>query len=476
MSRFVSGAAGSLGLVLALLGCGGGGGGPTSVTVTGTVVGTTVVAYDDGGTRVAAAAASGSPLRKSFSLTLPTGGSYSLFLVENEGTGSQRVYPLYADASLGTNRFRLSEPGTVDLGFIDTTSGNAVPANNPLFANGVSAAGVTSSIPPDLGATGTLFVPGDLQGAWSMQSLGVTPLAVSWTRATLSVAADGLTEFSSLESSLPTGAQPPVTVTQTPGGVVLLAGSDFRGLMSSDKALVVWTASFPDMGKVLGVLVRQSGGLPASALVGSFQFHLLKGISAADPLPARGNWARGWLNVASDLSISVPASSFETSDPAHDSAAAFGGMLSVAADGSLGLSSNPTFRGSVTPDGDTVVATATDVAGEQVLLVLQRAGTGFAAADLDGTWSFRQLEFWPSTLAEWSYGKASIAAGAATLLEAAPSPGPTDPIPVELSSDGVVTLAGDPAFRGTLSVDRSLLVGTTSVDSGATSQIVFLVK
>jgi len=475
MSRLVSSVTG--GLVLALLGCGGGGdGGPKDVTVTGTVVGTVVVAYDDAGTRVAAATAAGSPPRKTFSLTLPTGRSYSLFLVENEDTASQRVYPLYADASLGANRFRLSEPGTLDLGFVDTTSGRALPAKNPLFANGVSSAGVSSSIPSDLAASGTVFSQGDLEGRWALQSLGVTPAGVSWTRAVLAVAADGLAEFTSLESSLPTGVQPPVTVTQTPGGVVLLAGSDFRGVMSSRKDVVVWTASFPGMGKVLGVLLRQSGALPASALVGSFRFHLLKGISAADPLPARGSWARGQLVVASDLSISVPASSFETSDPAHDSAAAFGGVLSVAADGSLSLSSNPTFRGSATPSGETVVATATDTAGEQILLVLQRGGTGFASPDLDGTWSLRQLEFWPGTLAEWAYGKASIAAGVATLLEVAPSPGPGDPIPVELSADGVVTLTGDPGFRGALSLDRCLLVGTTSVDSGATSQMVLLVK
>jgi hypothetical protein len=119
-------------LCLGLLACGGdGNGGPTDVTVTGTVTGTTVFAYDEGGTRVASAVATGTPPSKSFSLTLPTGHTYALYLVENEGTASQRVYPLYATAALGTNRFRLAEPGTLDLGFVDTTSGNAIPAKNP---------------------------------------------------------------------------------------------------------------------------------------------------------------------------------------------------------------------------------------------------------------------------------------------------------------------------------------------------------
>ena len=343
-----------------------------------------------------------------------------------------------------------------------------------MFANGVSAAGVSSSIPSDLTTVGTVFSQSDLTGQWALQSIGVTPLTVNWTWAVLSVVADGTAEFSSLASSLPTRPQPPVTVTLTPGGVVSLAGTDFRGVMSSSKDLVVWTASLPSMGKVLRLLLKRSGGHTPQGLVGSFNFHRLKGMNG-DTGTARGSWARGRLVVASDLGISAPAASFETSDPAHNAAADFTGVLSVADDGSVSLSTNTTFRGSVSPDGNTVVATDTDQ-GEQFLLVLQRSGTGFVSADLNGTWSFRRLEFWPETLAEWAYGKASIASGVATLLETAPATEPGDPVPVELSSDGLVMLTGDPAFRGVLSVDRGLLVGTTSADSGATSEMVLLVK
>ena len=91
------------------------------VVITGSVSGTTIVAYDAQGSRVASATPTGTPPNRVFSIVLPVGGTYVLFLVENEGTVNQRVFPLYADGSLTTNRIPLAEPGTIDLGFVDTS-------------------------------------------------------------------------------------------------------------------------------------------------------------------------------------------------------------------------------------------------------------------------------------------------------------------------------------------------------------------
>ena len=460
-------------VVLASCGGGGGNGGAKNATLTGSVAGTTVVVYDSGGAKVAEAVATGTS-GKSFSVTLPVRRTYAIFLVENAGTASQRVYPLYSDASLTTNLFAFDEPGTIDLGFVDTCSGNAIPTKNPLFANGGSGGGLTTTLPAGLTTAGTVFSSSDLVGTWSLHALGVTPLAVSWTRGKISVAADGTANFTELESRLPIGPQPPFAMTVTPGGGVRFAGTDFRGVMSGSKDLIVWNMS-SSLGQALGFLQRQGTSSAASA-EGAYQFHQLKGLGPGDAVPGRTSWARGRIQVASDYRFFAPSDLFQTSDPDHNSAASYRGQFLIAADGTVVMSGNPTLHGTMSSDAQTLVATATDQ-GEQVLMVLQRTGAGFVPADLVATWNFRQLEFWPGTLGQWTYGKATVDANLmATTFEVAPSPGPNDPVPIAITGEGLITLTGDPSFRGALSTDKSLIVGTTSVDSGRTAQLTVLQK
>ena len=466
------------GLCLGLLACGGGGGGndgPKNVILTGTVTGTTVVAYDETGARTTAVA-SGSSVPKTFSITLTTGHTYALYLVENEGSTNQRVYPLYADASATVNLLKLGEPGTIDLGFVDTSSGNAVPSKNPLFANGVSGAGNSTTIPPDLAATSTVFRPADLAGRWAMHALAVTPVTVRWVRATLEVGADGMASFTSLEDpDGPFGSVPTALMTLTPGGMLQMAQSNFLGAMASGKDLVGWTGTLPPLGEALGVLVKQTTGRAGTEVVGTFEFHRFKGIGSSEGDAGRGSWARGRLTIDARLEVSVVAGTFQTSDPAHDTSSGLVGVASVASDGTVRLSSDPTFEGTLSPDGKTLVATTTD-GGEHALLILQRTPSGIASSSLEGTWNLRQLEYQPGSIGEWARGKATVTSGVATLIELAPSSGSTDPVPVTVSPEGAVTITGDTTFHGTLSAGGRLLVGTTSVDSGATTQMVVLVK
>ena len=462
-------------LCLGLLACGGGGNeGAKTVALTGTVAGTMVVAYDETGARTSAVA-TGSTIPKSFSLTVATGHTYALYLVENEGSTSQRVYPLYADASATINLLKLTEPGTIDLGFVDTSSGNAVPSKNPLYANGVSAAGSSATIPADLAASSTVFGPADLAGRWALHAVIVSPATVLWVRATLDVGTDGMASFAAPEGSIPIPAQPAVLLTLTPGGALQMAGSDFLGAMASSKDLVAWTATFATLGQAMGVLVRQSTGRTGSELAGAtFNFHRFEGVGSAESPPGRGSWARGRLTIDSGLTVAVVPGTFQTSDPENDTPDGISGVVSVAGDGTVTLSGAESFRGTLSPDGNTLVATSTN--GGEALLILQRAASSVAPNALDGTWSLRQLEYQPGSIAEWTRGKASVASGVATMIELAPSSGSSDPAPVAVSPVGVVTITGDTTFQGTLSPGGRLLVGTTSVDSGATTQMVVLVK
>lgn len=133
-----------------VLSCGGGGGGGDSseganATITGTVSGTTVFAFDQNNTEVARNTASGNP--KTFTLSVPVGGTYKFYLIENEGTSNERSYALYQDT---TNLFNISSAVTIDLGYVDTSSGAAIPVNNPLSIAGVTSGGEDTTIPPSL--------------------------------------------------------------------------------------------------------------------------------------------------------------------------------------------------------------------------------------------------------------------------------------------------------------------------------------
>jgi N-acetylneuraminic acid mutarotase len=131
-------------------GNGGGNVGGSDATITGTVAGTVVVALDGNNREVASSTAIGSPKR--FSLAVPSGGSYRFYFIENENTPNETVFPLYQGA---TNVFSIASAVTIDLGFVDTTSGQAVPTNNPLDVSGVASGGEDASLPPFLSFAGT---------------------------------------------------------------------------------------------------------------------------------------------------------------------------------------------------------------------------------------------------------------------------------------------------------------------------------
>ncbi len=94
--------------------------------------GTVFVAVDnDTNLEVGRVTATGTP--KTFSMVVPTGKNYRFYVMENEGTGNSRVYPMY----IGTNNvFELDNTANgqmISLGMVnpDMGTGKATPANTP---------------------------------------------------------------------------------------------------------------------------------------------------------------------------------------------------------------------------------------------------------------------------------------------------------------------------------------------------------
>ena len=146
-------------LSIALAACGGGGGGSSSVsggagtaTIQGSVPGTVFVAVNnDTNLEARRATATGTP--KTFSMVVPTGADYRFYVMENDGTGNSRVYPMY----MGTNNvFELDNTAngqTISLGMInpDMGTGKAIPANTPSLMMG---RGANATVPPSLAGSG----------------------------------------------------------------------------------------------------------------------------------------------------------------------------------------------------------------------------------------------------------------------------------------------------------------------------------
>ncbi len=157
--------------------CGGGGGsdgggGTPNATITGTVTGTIVVAVNANDNEVTRNTATGSP--KTFTLSVPVGGNYRFCLIENENTPQERYCFLYQGT---TNIFQISSATTIDLGFVDTSSGHGIPANNPLNCSGVTSGGENPNIP--------LCISAPFTGTWSGtmgSNVGTGPMTFNLTQ------------------------------------------------------------------------------------------------------------------------------------------------------------------------------------------------------------------------------------------------------------------------------------------------------
>ena len=139
---------------LALTTCGGGGGGEEGATggaaggagggeISGSVSGTTVIAVDDRGDVIASDDTAGRPpdldrdgdgIPESYSFTLvgiPAEANFRIYLVTGAG-----VFPMYFDSDGDgvpeANVLSLTSVTDIFLGYVDTSSGVAVPTNNPL--------------------------------------------------------------------------------------------------------------------------------------------------------------------------------------------------------------------------------------------------------------------------------------------------------------------------------------------------------
>jgi beta propeller repeat protein len=161
-----------------------------------------------------------------------------------------------------------------------------------------------------------------------------------------------------------------------------------------------------------------------------------------------------------------------------------GGTVTVSSTGSVAASGNPNFSGFLSRDKNTVIAVDTidDPSGTQYsLLVMQRAAAGFTLSDLSGEWiNFNLSAGDRPQWVGWDIGSINIdGSGTATFTLIADSMGAsvdTDTLALTIDTNGVITSPGNTAFRGYMSANRDILVGTNGAEAESKSLWISLRK
>lgn len=473
-----------------LLNCGGGGGGGSSsspgssaaptptATMTGTVSGTTVIAYNLSNVEIARNTASGIP--KTFTLSLPTGVSYKLYFVENEGTLSETVFPLYSGS---TNVFTIGSQGTIDMGFVDTSSGFAVPTNDPLSFPGVASAGEDTTIPA--GISGSAISQSDWADTeWYVHGLtaGQTFMP-GWYRGSISVDNSGVFSFQSIVDSAglaPTSRTLSVLNIVMPSGILTPTMNLGRFMMTRDKQTLIGIDTFyPAIntsvrGYNLMIAQRKGGTFATSDLAGTWQTKMLSSGANTQWI----GWMHGSLSIDSSGLATYGALTFSdgSSHPIgnHSFVISSDGVVTTNPSACLGE-----YNGVMSQNKNLIIATK-NMPGEQCdLWIYMKTANSYSAADLEGSWKIFGLVVginadWQG----WLFGEASLdIAGSITWSHITRSNGnstlPTGPTGLSVDLNGIVTSTFNPTLHGVISYDKKMMVITMDDSGGGYNMLIF---
>jgi hypothetical protein len=380
------------GLSLSFAACGGGGGGATQkATVVGTVLGTAVMAVDADTNAVVDSVAADLSTRV-FSLQLPIGGNYKFYFLENEGTTFERSYPLYVSNQGQTqNVFAVSQANTIDLGFVDTASGAAVPERGPsqMESLGMSPVSFDSTVPSSL--VDTFFTSSDMAGMWNIHGVADNR---AWFHTMMTIGPSGAVNWGSPSSNnagfqTDLSGRTTMSLLMMPGGVMNSTGDDdFNAFMGSGRSLFVATDLFPTVHQMF---IAQKVPPPTRIF---FTTDLCNNNGCSWQVQGIINGSRfnGWMQgfVTFDTLGNI-VDSLTSITRNNGSGFSLSGTVTVLSDGEMSLAGTD-FHGTMSDARDTIVATITDASSDACLLVLQRsASASHTNADFGGTWYMHNI-------------------------------------------------------------------------------------
>ncbi len=465
--------------MLALAGCGGGGGGGESTTggtatIQGSVPGTVFVAVDDDTNAEAGrATATGTP--KSFSMVVPTGKNYRFYVMENEGTGNSRAYPMF----IGTNNvFGLENTAngqTISLGLIDPdmATGNAIPANAPTLMMG---RGANATPPSSLG--GAAFSMNNLKGtAWGYHTV-MTSAAMGWEHGTLSFDNNGLGHMTGIvRNGSPLSAREDIPYTMSLSGMLLNPGDNtFQCVVSRDTSVMV--ATFTDnTGGVAMMIGQKLGGsflAGGSEMTGTWQFQRLT--AGSDNISS--GWAFGTMQNVSGTASTTSVTTNTGTGVGRNFA------FSMDGNGTLTDAADASFHGVMSADKTMIVATDTGGGNPEIWVMFKTTTGTFSTADMTGDWVMHAVSSGNPGSRGWTYGHSMVdAAGIDTFSGMMGNSGPVPSAQMTFfMNGGVMTMGGTgmgmtgggmmgggmvtSTFHGIMNGARNLMVSNYSDGSG----------
>lgn len=433
------------------------------------MAGTTVAAYNaTTGDEVDSSVASGTP--RTFSLTVPTGASYKIYLIENEGS-DQRIFPLYQN---GSNVFALSDGSdiSINLGYVNTVSGVAVPTNNPLLVAGVTTGDEDATVPADL-ADSSLSTT-NMVGNWYMHGLAVgvktNGTAPCWFYGTSIIASDGTVSNTKTYSFQQTLTDSQTINSILPSGVLLPALNIGRRMLMLNGQMIIGvdTDEKPEGNAYYLNISQRAGTGPYSTtdLQGTWRLH---GLWAFQNGTAAG-WSYGSYDVAANGS--VQGAEITTSSGPRTQ-----GPFTFSIDGNGIVTIGTTgFHGVMSQDKKIIVATLTTytLIGSVYypncnLLIYQKvdASASFSEQDLQGVWNFHELIAGTNGSTDpkaWQYGHLIINGNEFTTSDVVANGVTAESLNyhVSIASNGVVTLDDAPEnFNGLMSDDKRMMISVS---------------
>jgi hypothetical protein len=429
---------------LALMGCGGGGdeGPPISgetATIQGSVPGTVFVAVDNN-TNLEAGRVTATGTPKTFLMVVPTGMQYRFYVMENEGTGNSRVYPMFVGTS---NVFELDNTAngqTISLGRVnpDMGTGNATPEFTPPL---MKSRGANAVVPPSL--AGTAFSMDNVKGTtWGYHTM-MTSGTTGWEHGTLSFDGIGVGSMSGIVrngSPLPDRNTIPFTMSLS-GMLLNPRDTTFQCVVSRDLSVMV--ATFTDTAGGPAMMIGQKRGgtflTDGSDMTGTWRFQRL---AAGGDITTSG-WAYGTMGI---ISGSASFTSMTTN-------AGVGGggtfRFSMDATGIMTEALDTSFHGVMSLDKSMIVATDTR-GGQPELWVMMRTtqGTAYSGTDMVGDWVMHSVSAGDPGSRDWTFGHSFVDSGGTnTFSQMVGSAGAISPIPAPMTmamniATGVMTLPG----------------------------------
>ena len=394
-------------IAVSLAACGGGGGGGSSTvaggtgtaTIQGSVPGTVFVAVNnDTNLEAGRVTATGTP--KTFSMVVPTGTNYRFYVMENEGTGNSRVYPMF----MGTNNvFELDNTANgqmISLGMVnpDMSTGKATPANTSTLMMG---RGANATVPSSL--AGMAFSMDSVKGTtWGYNTM-MTSGTMGWEHGTLAFDSTGLGNMTGIVrngSSVSSRVNIPYTMSLS--GMLLDPGDNtFQCVVSGDMSVMV--ATFTDSTGGPAMMIGQRRGATfqtdGSDMTGTWRFQRL----TAGSDNTTSGWAYGTMGI---ISGSASITSMTTNNGTGGGGTS---VFSMSANGIMTDALNTSFYGVMSMDKSMIVATDTN-GGHPELWVMMRTtpGTDYFGTDMMGDWVMHSVSSGNTGSRDWTFGHSFV--------------------------------------------------------------------